>query len=403
MISNVKGNDAGDKADIFYGKKKKKKKKRFRRFWGNCPVMKKYKRRFVIGRDEALDGREKRYLEERFNYQKLLLLSRENVGLMKIKGGSLNCYNVRPDERRQKDLSCESETQTLNQPPAVVASVGAAERNVIINYYNGRQSAGDECTPILMVGTNSLISVTDTKKVAEEVIIVTGSGKYFNIRDIYVITISRSFIKVNSRSQFNLGCKCDAQTIDHSSAVAGSVGAVEAGHLFGKNKCVDKPQSVNALRLENGTICLLSEINPKSIDEFSCISNNLTSFSSHSQEDFSCFNIITWTRNNSNNYHHASSKGCKTKEFCFEHDGNSFYVGMKNVKFDSCSQIDYVICEFRRTKQQELLLNRGRLIYTKNWLFGVNYSNSFQFDEVVSKFTSEAKSPGIKSIPLITT
>jgi hypothetical protein len=67
---------------------------------------------------------------------------------------------------------------------------------------------------------------------------------------------------------------------------------------------------------------------------------------------------------------------------------------MKNVKFDSYSQIDYAIIEFRRTKQQELLLNRGRLIYTKNALFGVNYSNSFQFDEVVSKFSSEAKSPG---------
>jgi hypothetical protein len=69
---------------------------------------------------------------------------------------------------------------------------------------------------------------------------------------------------------------------------------------------------------------------------------------------------------------------------------------MRNAKLDFCSQIDYTIVEMK--KQQELLLNRGRLIYTKLGLFGVNYSKSFpfpfQFDEEVSKFTSETNPTG---------
>jgi hypothetical protein len=158
------------------GKKRKKKKKRFRKLWDNCPVLRDFKGRLSISQEMVLDRRKKRYQEEHLIYHEHVLSTREKVISMKVKDGSLKSCYVEPNERRQADLSCESETQTLDQPPAVVASVGAAEQSVIINNYNGRQSAGDECTPILMVGTNSLDSVTDPKKVAEEEIIVTCFG-----------------------------------------------------------------------------------------------------------------------------------------------------------------------------------------------------------------------------------
>jgi hypothetical protein len=96
-----------------------------------------------------------------------------------------------------------------------------------------------------MVGTNSLDSVTNPKKFVDEEIFVTGSGNNLILRDVYSISSCSSIeklIKRNSRSQHQSRCKWDVQIIDHSSAIVGSVGAVEAGHLIGKIKCEDKPQ-----------------------------------------------------------------------------------------------------------------------------------------------------------------
>jgi hypothetical protein len=76
------------------------------------------------------------------------------------------------------------------------------------------------------------------------------------------------------------------------------------------------------------------------------------------------------------------------------HDGNVYYVGMKNIQFADYNQMDYIVCEVRRTAKQELLLNRGRLIYTKSGVFGVNYFNSFWLEDVLSKLTSDTKPTG---------
>jgi hypothetical protein len=76
---------------------------------------------------------------------------------------------------------------------------------------------------------------------------------------------------------------------------------------------------------------------------------------------------------------------------------------VKNIRLECCSQIDYLILEVKRAAKQELLLNRGRLIYTRSGLFGINHFSSFQFDDVLSMFAAAAKPPVIKSNPSFTT
>jgi hypothetical protein len=50
------------------GKKRKKKKKRFRKLWGNCPVLRDFKGRLSINQEMVLDRRKKRYQEEHLTY-----------------------------------------------------------------------------------------------------------------------------------------------------------------------------------------------------------------------------------------------------------------------------------------------------------------------------------------------
>jgi uncharacterized phage-like protein YoqJ len=80
------------------------------------------------------------------------------------------------------------------------------------------------------------------------------------------------------------------------------------------------------------------------------------------------------------------------------------YVGMRNVKRSVFNQIDYAVVEIRRTMKQEieLLLNRGRLFYTKSGLFGINISSSYQFGSEVFKLEPAAQPPVVKSNPSFT-
>jgi hypothetical protein len=193
----------------FFGKKRKKRKRRFKNLWNNCPSLKDFKGSLIINRELILEKRKRRYQEEHLIYQEHVISLRENNNSFSVRDGSLKSSYVKPDERRQEDLSCESETQTLNQPSAVGASVGAVEHDDLCDPQIGRQTAGADCTRFLMVGTNSLDSVTDPMKNAEEETYETGFGKFYFLRDIYSISSVKKLIKYYSRRQYNIGCKCE--------------------------------------------------------------------------------------------------------------------------------------------------------------------------------------------------
>jgi hypothetical protein len=66
---------------------------------------------------------------------------------------------------------------------------------------------------------------------------------------------------------------------------------------------------------------------------------------------------------------------------------------MRSLKRKLLNQIDFAEIELKRTMKQEfeLLLNRGRLFYTKSGLFGINISSRYQFGCKVFKLAPAAQ------------
>jgi hypothetical protein len=96
---------------------------------------------------------------------------------------------------------------------------------------------------------------------------------------------------------------------------------------------------------------------------------------------------------NPNKSFQAPFVGSVTREFCFAHENSIFYVGMRSLKKKLLNQIDYAIIDLKRTMKQEfeLLLNGGRLFYTKSGLFGINISSNYQFGCEVFKLAPAAQ------------
>jgi hypothetical protein len=109
--------------------------------------------------------------------------------------------------------------------------------------------------------------------------------------------------------------------------------------------------------------------------------------------------------NNLNNFSHVSSAGYITREFSFTHESSIIFVGMRSLKRNFVNQIDFAVVELKRTLKQEyeLLLNQGRLFYTKSGLFGVNISNPYQFGCEVFKLAPASQPPVVKSNPAFAT
>jgi hypothetical protein len=111
--------------------------------------------------------------------------------------------------------------------------------------------------------------------------------------------------------------------------------------------------------------------------------------------------INLYDPNNLNKLAHAPTSGVETNEFVLMHEGNVMYVGMKKLKFGQFSQFDYLNAEFNRTLKHdfELLLNRGRLFYTKSGMFGTSFSSSYHLGSEIFKLAPAAYPHGqIKSI-----
>jgi hypothetical protein len=210
---------------------------------------------------------------------------------------------------------------------------------------------------------------------------------------------------------YDSDCECEAQTINHSSSVDGSGVAAEneystQNRIYRQNPAVECNNN-----LENGTICLSSETNPKNLADLFSIDSGSEILEKFFNQVFLsevvCFEsklpvINLLDPNNLNSFAHAPTVGAESRELVFKHDGNVIYVGMKKLKFGQFSQFDYLSLEFNRTSKQEseLLLNCGRFFYTKSGLFGINVSYSFQFGSEVFELAPAAKTPGgqIKSI-----
>jgi hypothetical protein len=260
---------------------------------------------------------------------------------------------------------------------------------------------------------------------AEEVISSKSFGNFFDIRGIFPISLGslerklkrkkNSLIESRCFRSDNLDCECDAQTIYHSSAVDGTGVAAESENLSQKQICRQNPAIECNKNFVNGTICLTSETNPKSLADFISIEGDSRSLEKYMNDLYSSSEVVYSNfkmpasyltfPSNSNDYAHASSVGVETREFILMHEGNVMYVGMINVKRNVFNQIDYSVVELKRTLKQEfeLLLNRGRLFYTKSGLFGINISSSYQFGREVFKLAPAAQPPVVKSNPSFTT
>jgi hypothetical protein len=163
-----------------------------------------------------------------------------------------------------------------------------------------------------------------------------------------------------------------------------------------------------------GTTCLTSGTNQRSPAEYFIVVGNSGSLEkvstcSFSRNEVACFSNYSKMPaagfnlpNNLNNSFHDSSVGLVTREFSFVHENSIFYVGMRSLKKKLLNQIDYVVNELKRTMKREfeLLLNRGRLFYTKCGMFGINVSNYYQFGCEVFKLAPAAQPPWSNQIQL---
>jgi hypothetical protein len=347
----------------------------------------------------------KRYEEDKHLFNYYIKEERDTLQLVVIKDGSLKVNYSKPYERSQKVLGIEREDRTFDQPPDVSASDEAVETyNLSVKTDCSDNSQALNATLISVVGNTSSNSGTNPKSFDEDEFFGKGLGKFYTIRDYFVILSSSNLkllrsAKHNSCRQFNSDCKCEAQTIYHSPAVSGSVGAAGTKQLVIKNQLCRQSTVAECIPCsENGKICLSSEANPKRVADLFSISSCLeVSESSFNASQFQDPDV--WFQNNPNRFAHASTKDCKVKEFIFKHGKCSYYVGMRSSSSDMRSQFDYlVIC----LKKQELHWHRGRLIYSKGSCFGVECSYSFQVGEKFSRHTAAAKPPVIISNPSFT-
>jgi hypothetical protein len=214
-------------------KAKKKRKKRYRKLWGNCVPLNNYKGIFIIDQEMVLDRR-RRYQEDTLKYEEHVKSKKENVIQATFKDSSLKSFYGKPYERKHENLGCESDAQTFYQSSALDESDGAAENEFRTQNRICRQTSVVECTNNFVIGTTSLTSGTNPNNFAEEVISSKGFGTFYEIRDIYSFIsnysrrkLKNSLIESKWFKHDNSDCECEAQTIDHSSAVDGSDGAAE--------------------------------------------------------------------------------------------------------------------------------------------------------------------------------
>jgi hypothetical protein len=283
-------------------KVKKKRKKRYRKLWGNCVPLDKYRCNLLINQERVLDRRKKRYEAEKYLYKEFVISRKEKAEVFQatVKDDSLKSFYGKPYERKCNGLGYERDAPAINQFFAVDGSGVAAESENLNSIQICRQSPAIECTPNFVIGTTCLTSETNPKSSAESFSIVSDS---------------------------------------------------------------------------------------RSLENFVYSSSEVACFDSEMPAKFLNF------PNNLNNSSHVSSVGFETREFSFTHENSVFFVGMRSLKQSYLNQIDFTIIELKQTLKQdfELLLNRGRLFYTKSGLFGINISNSYQFGCEVFKLAPTAQ------------
>jgi hypothetical protein len=261
-------------------KVKKKRKKRYRKLWNHTVPLTRYKGCLFINQQMVEEKRSKRYQEERILYETFILSRKEEKTTQVIyKGLNLKTNYCRPSDRKYNDSGYERDARTFDQSSAVVESDGAAENANLYVLQICKQTSVDECTPCSVIGTTSLTSGTNQKICAEEDIIVRGLGIFYSLREIFTFSPMKMLKKYNKVSPNepkrlrldNSDCKCEAQTINHSSAVVGSGVAAENENMNSTHICRQSPANECTPRLENGTICLSSEIDLKNPADLFCI------------------------------------------------------------------------------------------------------------------------------------
>jgi hypothetical protein len=162
--------------------------------------------------------------------------------------------------------------------------------------------------------------------------------------------------------------------------------AAEGENLSHKQIHKQNPAIESTPNFEIGTICLSLETNAKYLAESLSIVSGSKSLEKYVYlKEVACFdsNLPAFLKysGGSSNLTHVPSVDFVTREFSFMHESSMFYDGMRSLKKDLVNQIDYAVIELKRTLKQEfeLLLNHGRLFYTKRGLFGINISSSYQF------------------------
>jgi hypothetical protein len=220
-----------------------------------------------------------------------------------------------------------------------------------------------------------------------------------------------------------LDCECEAQTINQFTHVDGP-DAAAWGLNYGEIQNHRQSSAIESNYIsEIGKICLTSETDPKVLAEnfvnFSESSyhegNNISSGDKFSgTEDWyygqinklsaDDFTILSH-HNNPETYYHVHSDGPREREFIFIHGKILYCVGMKQSKVGVFNQIGFAVVEVSQTSKQkiELSLNRGKLFYTKNGMFGINESSYYQFDPEIIKLAPATYSQMIKPNPTFST
>jgi hypothetical protein len=143
------------------------------------------------------------------------------------------------------------------------------------------------------------------------------------------------------------------------------------------------------------------EVPKKSFVEVERVVSNVIGYYRSNQEPVDNLEVFT-NRSSSEFKFHVPTKDLEVNEFTFIHGESVYYVGMKMISKEILNQIGFKVLEFNRKSKQgfELHLNRGRLFYSKNGLFGVNESSSYQFDSRVIKLAAITYPRGLHQIQL---
>jgi hypothetical protein len=382
--------------------KRKKRKKKFKDLWNKCIPLSDFSGRNFINVNYMKQRREIRYKYEVlmykvFGYEKL---KKEVKTLYKgfIGDGTINQRSLEDSDRRCKDL-------TFNHDSNVDESLVAAEHDDMNEVHIGRQIQDIESTDILIHGTRcEALEIVQSKKNEE---FISSSNNHLmedsNKRTQHITEFEEDAIY--QRNSMKIEQKCGSNTFNHDSTVDESLVAAEHDDM---NELHIGRQSQDVERniiLDHGKICLNPEIvQAAESEEYQKMCDNAVleepNLKNALRNDVACFSLNTKMPaeclgfpNNPNNLIHVSSTGLEAREFSFIHEDSVFYVGMKSLKKGKLNQIDFAVIELKRTLKQEfeLLLNRGRLFYTKSGLFGVNISSSYQFGCEVFKLAPAAQ------------